>query len=91
MQIHSLNPMTYAGVLDVNIYIKRNFAPLKDRVRSITAILNQAPNVMAAARSNLAESLPRPQTETAIDEANGAVDFLSKDLVEALKGSKPRS
>ncbi len=88
MQIHSLNPMTYAGVLDVNIYIKRNFAPLKDRVRSITAILNQAPNVMAAARSNLAESLPRPQTETAIDEANGAVDFLSKDLVEALKGVK---
>ncbi len=38
--------------------------------------------------SNLAESLPRPQTETAIDEANGAVDFLSKDLVEALKGVK---
>ena len=32
------NPMTYAGVLDLNIYIKRNFAPLEERVRSIIAI-----------------------------------------------------
>jgi len=42
MRIYSQNPMTYAGVLDVNIYIKRDFAPLENRVRSITAILNQA-------------------------------------------------
>ena len=83
-RIYSDNPMTYAGVLDVNIYIKRNFAPLADRVRSLTAILNQAPALMAAARANLADSLPRPQIETAIEQANGAADFLSKDLVEAL-------
>jgi uncharacterized protein (DUF885 family) len=88
MQIYSQNPMTYASVLDVSIYIKRDFAPLEQRVCSIVAILNEAPRVMAAARANLAESLPRPQIETAIEEANGAVDFLSKDLVEALKDSK---
>jgi uncharacterized protein (DUF885 family) len=84
MRIYSKNPMTYAGVLDVNIYVKRNFAPLEERVRSITAILNAAPKVFAAARANLAESLPRPQVELAIDQANGAVDFLRKDLVDAL-------
>lgn len=88
MEIYSQNPMTYAGVLDVNIYIKRNFAPLPERVRSITAILNQAPKIFAAARANLAESLPRPQTELAIDQANGAVDFLKKDLVNALTDVK---
>src|SRR6266850_4473092 len=43
MRIYSQNPMTYAGTLDVNIYIKRNFAPLENRVQSLTAILNQAP------------------------------------------------
>ena len=80
--------MTYAGALDVNIYIKRDFAPLEDRVRSVIAILNQAPRIMSAARANLAESLPRPQVETAIEEANGAADFLSKDLVAALKDVK---
>ena len=85
MQIYSQNPMTYASVLDVNIYVKRNFAPLEDRVRSIVAILSQAPKITAAARTNLAASLPRPQVETAIDEAAGVADFLSKDLVEALK------
>jgi uncharacterized protein (DUF885 family) len=85
MGIYQQNPMTYAGVLDVNIYIKRDFAPLPQRVKSLTAVLQQAPNIMLAARANLAESLPRPQIETAIEEANGAADFLSKDLVEALK------
>jgi uncharacterized protein (DUF885 family) len=85
MHAFTSNPMTYAGVLDVNIYIKRNFAPLEGRVRSIIRILNQAAAIMAAARANLDESLPRPQIETAIEQAGGAADFLAKDLVEALK------
>jgi uncharacterized protein (DUF885 family) len=91
MRAYSDNPMTYAGALDVNIYIKRDFAPLEERVRSIVAILNQAPQIMSAARANLAESLPRPQVETAIDEAEGTADFLSKDLVAALKDVKNES
>jgi uncharacterized protein (DUF885 family) len=88
MQIYTQNPMTYAGAIDVNIYIKRNFAPLPDRIRSITAILNQSSNIMAEARANLADSLPRPQVETAIEQADGAADFLAKDLVDALKDVK---
>ncbi len=85
MQIYSHNPMTYASVLDVNIYIKRDFAPLENRVHSIIAILSQASNIVAAARANLVNSLPRPQVETAIEEADGLADFLGKDLVDALK------
>jgi uncharacterized protein (DUF885 family) len=84
----SRNPMTYAGALDVSPYIKRDFAPLNQRVRSIIAILNQAPSVMAAGRANLEESLPKPWVETAIEEGNGSADFLEKDLVEALKDLK---
>ena len=75
MRAYSHNPMTYAGVMDVNIYIKRDFAPLPDRVRSITAILKQAPRVMAAARANLDPLLPRPLVETAVEMATGAADF----------------
>ncbi|MBI4664713.1 MAG: DUF885 domain-containing protein [Verrucomicrobia bacterium] len=88
---YTTNPMTYAGAFDVNIYIKRNFAPLEDRVKSVIAILSQAPAVMAAARVNLAESLPKPYVETAIEVANGAAAFLSKDLVEALAEVKSES
>ena len=88
MRSYTDNPMTYAGALDVNIYIKRNFAPLEERVRSVVAILNQAPRIISAARANLVESLPRPQVETAMEEAEGAADFLAKDLVAALKEVK---
>ena len=85
---HLKNPMTYAGVLDVNIYIKRNFAPLEARLRSIIAIEKQAPKVIAAAKANLEASLAKPFIETAIEVADGSADFLSKDLVEALKEVK---
>src|ERR1051325_1704914 len=86
MQAYTQNPMTYAGAIDVNIYIKRNFAPLEARLRSIIAILSQAPKLMAAARANLDDVLPKPHVETAIEMAGGAADFLGKDLVEAVKG-----
>lgn len=85
------NPMTYAGAIDVNIYIKRNFAPLEDRLRSVIAIEKQADQVFAAARSNLNNSLPRPYVETAVQIANGSADFLAKDLVIAIEGVKDES
>lgn len=84
-RVFTQNPMTYAGSLNVNIYIKRDFAPLPQRVGSIIAILNQASNLFAAARANLVGNLPRPFVETAIDVAQGSADFLGKDLAEALK------
>ena len=80
--------MTYAGVVDVSVYVKRNFAPIESRVQSITAILKQTPNIISAAKANLIESLPQPQIETAIEQANGTADFLKKDLLEALKDVK---
>ncbi len=60
MRSFSRNPMTYAGAMDVNLYVKRDFAPLEERVRYIIAVLEQAPATFAAARTNLDASLPRP-------------------------------
>jgi uncharacterized protein (DUF885 family) len=88
MDVYHKNPMSYADLIDVNIYIKRNFGPLEQRVRSIIAIEKQASNVMANARANLEESLGKPYVETAMDVAKGAADFLRKDLVAALKDLK---
>ena len=45
MHSYTRNPMTYAGAFDVNIYIKRDFAPIEQRVRSVIAILQQVPQV----------------------------------------------
>ena len=85
MASYTSNPMTYAGVFDVNIYIKRNFAPMEDRVRSIIAIESKRRASMASARANLDSSLAKPYVETAIQVANGSADFLGKELVEALR------
>ncbi|HEY1768921.1 MAG TPA: DUF885 domain-containing protein [Chthoniobacterales bacterium] len=79
------NPMTYAGALDVNIYIQRDFKPLNERVRDIVNIEDQAGNIVTAAKTNLAPVLPKPFVETAIEIANGSADFLEKDLVAAVK------
>ncbi|PYK53014.1 MAG: hypothetical protein DME48_13540, partial [Verrucomicrobia bacterium] len=53
MSVFERNPMVYARAADVNVYIKRNFAPLEDRVRSLVAIESQIPNILIAARTNL--------------------------------------
>ncbi len=88
VSIFERNPMVYAGAADVNVYIKRNFAPLDDRVRSLAAIESQIPNILIAARTNLNETLPKPFVELAIQIARGSADFLKKDLVAAVSGVK---
>jgi uncharacterized protein (DUF885 family) len=88
MSVFERNPMVYARAGDVNVYIKRNFAPLEDRVRSLVAIESQIPNILIAARTNLDEKLPKPFVELAIQIARGSADFLKKDLVAAVSGVK---
>ncbi|MGI8890607.1 MAG: DUF885 domain-containing protein [Chthoniobacterales bacterium] len=88
MKIFEKNPMTYAGALDLNIYIKRDFKPLEDRVHDIVAIEDQAANIMTAAKTNLLPVLPKPYVELAIEIANGSADFLEKELAAAVKGAK---
>jgi uncharacterized protein (DUF885 family) len=82
------NPMTYAGAFDVSVYVKRDFAPLTDRLKSIIAIEKQAPQFYADAKANLNDTLPKPYIETAIQIAHGSADFLNGDLKVALKDVK---
>ncbi|MEP7014629.1 MAG: DUF885 domain-containing protein [Verrucomicrobiota bacterium] len=84
MAIYERNPMVYPRAIDLNVYIKRNFAPIDDRVRSIIAIELQVPNLMIAAKTNLDDVLPKPYVELAIQIARGAADFLRTNLVAAI-------
>ena len=88
MSVFERNPMIYARAADVNVYIKRNFAPLEDRVRSLVAIESQIPNILIAARTNLNAVVPKPYVELAIQIAKGSADFLKKDLVAAIGNLK---
>jgi uncharacterized protein (DUF885 family) len=88
MAIFEHDPMVYARAADVNVYIKRNFAPLEDRVHSIVLIESQIPNVIIAAKTNLDRVLSKPHVELAIQIARGSADFLRKNLPEAIKDLK---
>jgi uncharacterized protein (DUF885 family) len=88
MAIYERNPSVYARAADVNVYIKRNFSPLEDRVHSIVAIESQVPNILIAAKTNLDQVLPKPYVELAIKIARGSAEFLRKDLVEAIADLK---
>ena len=85
MGIFEKNPMTYARAIDINLYIKRDFKPLEDRVRDIVTIEDQTANIVTAGKTNLADVLPKPYVELAIQIANGSADFLEKDLAAAVK------
>jgi uncharacterized protein (DUF885 family) len=84
MAVYERNPMTYARALDLNVYVKRNFAPIESRVRSIIQIEQQVPNIIIAAKTNLNDVLPKPYVELAIQIARGSSDFLKTNLVEAI-------
>jgi uncharacterized protein (DUF885 family) len=79
------NPMTYAGALDVSVYLKRDWKPWAERARDITAILRHAPDLFAAARANLDPVLPKPFIETAVEVAEGSATFLKNDVAKEIQ------
>jgi Uncharacterized protein conserved in bacteria len=82
------NPMIYARCAQLNIYLTRNFAPLEDRVRSLTTIESQIPNILIAGKTNLDPVLPRPFVDLAVQIARGSAAFLRKDMVAAVAAVK---
>ena len=88
---YTKNPMTYAGAVDVNIYIKRNFAPIEQQIKSIIAIENKVPKFYEDAKANLQDTLAIPHTQLAIEIARRSASFLGNDLLVALKDVKNES
>ena len=70
------NPMFYARIPGgaVDVLMKRDFAPKKDRLRSIIARLRGVPAIYAAARANVADP-PRELTDVALGMAKGTAGF----------------
>ena len=82
------NPMTYAQAFDFNVYLKRDYAPLVERLRYIVRLAKAAPAYLAMGRANLVDPLPKPKISLAIDIAKGTAEFLEKDLAQAVSEVK---
>ena len=71
------NPMGYAGLPGgaIDALMKRDFAPARDRLRSMVARLRGVPAIYAAARANVANP-PKDFTDVALLMARGTSGFL---------------
>ncbi len=75
------NPMTYASRPGsaIDPLLRRNFAPRKERLKSIVARLEKVPDVYAAGRGNVTDP-PKEWTELAIGQARDTEAYLTDTL-----------
>lgn len=81
---HEGNPMNMLWHLDVSNYIQREYAPLEQRARAITRVLEAVPGYLEAVRSNLRLPLSRPIVQASIESYEGMVSFYEEDLREVV-------
>lgn len=82
LETHRRDPMFYAGGLELDLspYIKREYAPLTERLDALRRHLAGLPGYLEAARSNLDDALPRPSLEIALQALDGLLDFLNREV-----------
>src|SRR5438876_6846824 len=75
------NPLVYNQSLANSIYllVARDFAPAEQRVPNLWKRLEGIPTVIAQAKANLKHS-PKIHTETAIEQAQGAISLVREGL-----------
>ncbi len=81
---YTRNPIHYSDAIDLSVYLKRTYAPIDERARSLGVQAAQIPVVLEQAKRNLDESMPAPFIETALSVYGGAVPFIRNDVPVAL-------
>ncbi len=74
------NPMKYAMLFDVSSYVKRDYAPLAERLRAVIAKEKKFPQIVETVKSNLMKRTARTFITTAIEVAEGHRIFLQDRL-----------
>ncbi len=81
---HQRDPIAGSWVLDMTPYLKRNYAPLVERVKALTSHLEDIPRVLEESREHLRHPLPLPIVETARDVYGGHLSFYEISLPQAV-------
>ncbi|MCH8989207.1 MAG: DUF885 domain-containing protein [Chloroflexi bacterium] len=77
------NPMRQVGYLNVSGYLLRDYAPLTDRLRSATQVLDQVPDFLETLDSALTQDPGRPVLDMSIESYAGMARFYRVDLGQA--------
>src|SRR5437762_3859319 len=82
------DPLVYNQSLANSLYllVARDFAPAEQRIPNLRKRMEEIPAVIAQAKTNLQHS-PRIYTETAIEQAQGAISLVREGLAPLLNQS----
>ena len=80
------NPMRHTGYLNVSGYMRRDYAPLEDRLRSATSAMDQAPEFLNVLDQALADSLSSHVVDMSVESYGGMARFYRVDLAQAAEG-----
>jgi uncharacterized protein (DUF885 family) len=89
IQLWRKNPDAYSGAVTGTIFnlIKRDFAPLEERLRSVIDREKQIPRALAQARLVL-RNPPKIYTDIAIEQLPGNIDFFQTTVTDTFKQIK---
>ena len=74
------NPMRQAGFLNVGNYVRRDYAPLEDRLRAATSALTQVPDFLRTLDAALRDDLSRHIVDMSVESYGGMAQFYRNDL-----------
>ncbi len=79
------NPMRQAGFLNMGNYVRRDYAPLEDRLRSATEALSQVPEFLETIDAALRDDLSRHVVDMSVESYGGMAQFYRNDLAAFAK------
>ncbi|HEX9940698.1 MAG TPA: DUF885 domain-containing protein [Thermoanaerobaculia bacterium] len=74
------NPLFYAGPLDPNLYLSREYAPLERRMRAYVEYARAVPRAAGQVRANLRAPMPRTHAELGERSFAGLAGYYESDV-----------
>ena len=84
------NPMRQAGFLNMGNYVRRDYAPLEDRLRSATEALRQVPEFLQTINAALRDDLSRHVVDMSVESYSGMAHFYRNDLASSVKETRDK-
>ena len=90
LKIQETNPMGMLWHIELSNYVKREYAPLKQRVEALVSALEAVPSFIADLTTQLAVRLSKPVLEVSIEAYGGIATFYRDSLPKAVDGLDDR-
>jgi uncharacterized protein (DUF885 family) len=84
MRDHTYSPMFGLFLTDVTNYIKRDYAPVEERVRQMVQYERGIPRLLEQVTGLLEPPLSRPLLQTGIDMCNGQAGYMKRNLPQTI-------